>query len=78
VRQKEEMSRQIHRTPAPLTQQGEFNERNNDRNKFNYPIEISAIHRDGRYLKKNKIWVQGLPIDITQVIGIIDILKDLM
>jgi hypothetical protein len=71
------MSRQIHRitrTPVPLNQQREFDD-GNDRKKFNYPIEISALHRDGRCLKTNKIWVQGLPMDITQVIGIIDILK---
>ena len=76
-RSRNRMSRQIHRiTKAPtLTQQEEHNE-DNERKKFNYPIEISAIHRDGRCLKTSKIWVQGLPMDITQVIGIIDILKE--
>ena len=42
---------------------------------FNYPLEVAAEHRDGRCIKTNRIWVQGLPMDIAQTIELIDLLK---
>ncbi len=70
------MSRQVHRlnkVSTPVKESGADEEPG--RIKFNYPIEMAAMHRDGRCIKTRKIWVQGLPMDIGQVIGIIDLLK---
>jgi hypothetical protein len=44
-----------------------------DKMVFNYPVEIAAVHREGRCINSNKIWVQGLPMDIAQAIDLIDV-----
>jgi uncharacterized protein (DUF697 family) len=43
---------------------------------FNYLLETAAMHRDGRCIQTDRIWVQGLPMDIAQVIDLIRLLKE--
>jgi hypothetical protein len=42
---------------------------------YNYPPIAVAKVRDGRFLQTRQVWVQGLPMDITQIIGLVEILK---
>jgi hypothetical protein len=43
---------------------------------FNYPIDEIVKHRVGRSIRSKKVWVQGLPMDIGQIIGLVGILKE--
>ncbi len=71
------MSKQVHRINKVTAGQAKLSEINReDRIVFNYPLEVAAMLRDGRCIRTKRIWVQGLPMDISQVIGIIDVLKE--
>jgi hypothetical protein len=43
---------------------------------FNYPPLAAAICRDGRFIQSRKIWVQGIPMDIAQINGLIEVLRN--
>jgi hypothetical protein len=49
-------------------------DKESDKITFNYPVEIAAVHREGRCIDTSRIWVQ-VPMDIAQAIELIDVLK---
>lgn len=71
-------NRQVHKMSKATAASSKVNEsvKETDKLTFNYPVEIAAIHRDSRCIKTNRIWVQGIPMDIAQAIEIISVLKE--